>query len=195
MATTAPVTTKPTAIKSQSVSVAAAVAATSRAAELETACGWKGSFNHGQHQQQEPTKHSASSSSMSLDSVPLPPPSMERGDDESSFDPERYSSGEVSTVSESVERDGIRALHAALTRTERTQMDAFDPTMLVRHFRAEKVRGVLLLVYELSTLDRVRLSRLVSRHHFLDTNPNSQRSFSNTKWYLIILSVSRHHTN
>jgi hypothetical protein len=53
-----------------------------------------------------------------------------------------YLGGEPSLLPVAVERQGVADILQALTEAERKQMQAFDATMPIRHFRAEKVRSI-----------------------------------------------------
>lgn len=53
---------------------------------------------------------------------------------------EEWLGGEVNLLDVEIEKKGIADILDKLTEEEKTQMMAFDRTMPIRHFRAEKVR-------------------------------------------------------
>ena len=95
---------------------------------VETDSGWKGCFTDvGLKAQQR--RHSSGDTVASMESSSPSPYNMES-----------LLGGEPPLLPVAVEHQGVNDIIAGLTEVEKDQMLAFDMTMPIRHFRAEKVR-------------------------------------------------------
>jgi hypothetical protein len=113
---------------------------------LETKCGWKGvlkSIRTNVHHHpwnsppQEPDDYAPSKEGHSDHTVL----SLESSSStEFTIPDEAWMGGEPALKDETVERKGVMTILSALTEAERAQIEGFDRTMPIRHFRAEKVR-------------------------------------------------------
>ena len=116
---------------------------TSTEAPLETKCGWKGVLKSIQSEVRHlhwasPSKPEPAPSSKDDHTVR----SLESSSCSEASNPvdETWMGGEPSLQDETVERRGVMHILSALTESERAQVEGFDRTMPIRHFRAEKVR-------------------------------------------------------
>jgi hypothetical protein len=129
---------------------------------LETACGWKGRLATTPKKMSPigstaalrcPSESTASTesneSTASTSSVGLFARDAMINDAKDPTEIDRYLGGEPSLLPVAVEQEGIADILHALTEAERKQMEAFDMTMPIRHFRAEKVRPILPNIFDL----------------------------------------------
>jgi hypothetical protein len=129
---------------------------------LETACGWKGrlsttpkklspiaskSLRCPSESTVASTESNESTTASTTGSVGLFARDAVINGTKDPTEMDRYLGGEPSLLPGSVERQGIADILQALSEAERKQMEAFDTTMPIRHFRAEKVRSILPIFY------------------------------------------------
>lgn len=131
---------------------------------IETECGWKGSV--------------------------VSPPRIESITDTTGSTPRTLSSmvsssllteedgswlgGERHLLPEATERRGVAAICAALTEAEKEQVQAFDTTMPIRHFRAEKVLRIAASLLSISFAQELSLETMrswLNKAHCLDIRP------------------------
>jgi hypothetical protein len=112
-------------------------------APLETKCGWKGVLkgvqteNRLHHRSAPPLKPEHSSKGNS-DHTVLTVESSSLS--ESALPDESWMGGEPNLLGAAVEQRGVMDILSSLTEAEIAQIEGFDRTMPIRHFRAEKVR-------------------------------------------------------
>ena len=108
------------------------------ATALETDCGWKGSFRKMSTDAGDPLNESVRTQATTESASPSPSCNGSTGDLDYEVDDDALLGGEPSLLGLEVERRGVRKVLAALSESETRQLMEFDPTMPVRHLRAEK---------------------------------------------------------
>lgn len=111
------------------------------ALSVETECGWKGRLRDVTPRKDRLGEESTRTSYASEMSSAASEGEGGGGSADDDFVAKRWLGGEPHLLPLEVEQRGVLEILRALTAAEKEQLEAYDTTMPIRHFRAEKVRA------------------------------------------------------